>query len=240
MILRITLVFAFVICLNNLFGQFFEGRIEYSSSYLDNATQKPLFADISETVTIKGGKYKIHILNAQGGQLEWQIDNFYNGITFSRKSYKNSTYPVTDKEPIISKDGTLTFPKPDSTMVAPIVKGKLCGSFVDTSRKLVKKDTIVTINNFPCSVIFEYRNGKMSAQYYCYSKIKLDSTLYSCKRNDGLDNIYRYTNGELIVQMVLFDDSYIYIYQAQSIKAISVNDSEFDIPKGIKIEEIQN
>ena len=237
---RIIILLILVIYLNSSFGQFFEGQIEYVSSYLNKTTLKPLLADIPETVTIKGGKYKIYIPNAQGGQLEWKIDNFYDGNTFSRKSYKNSSYPVSDKEPVISNDGTLTFPKSDSPVVASIMKGKLCGNFIDTSRRFVKLDTTVTINNLSCSVVIEYTNGSPSAEYYCYSKIKLDPTLYNCQRNDGLDNIYRYTAGSLIAQLVLYDEAFIYIYQVQNIKAISVSDSEFDIPKGIKIEEMQN
>jgi len=68
-----------------------------------------LFAPKLEIVTIKGGKYKIFLPGAEQGALEWEIDNFNDGLSFSRKSYKNINYPVTDKEPTFSKDGKLIF-----------------------------------------------------------------------------------------------------------------------------------
>src|SRR5688572_20441417 len=114
------------------FGQFFEGEINYVSYFLNKETMQPLFDPVPETVTIKGGKYKSFLPGAQQGQVEWEIYNFYEGVSFSRQSYKNVKYPQIDKPPTRSKDGKLIFQQPDSILVAPILKGILCSHMNDT------------------------------------------------------------------------------------------------------------
>lgn len=234
-LVTILLLFVFKVSV----GQFFEGEINYVSYFLDKETMQPLFDPVPEIVTIKGGKYKIFLPGAQQGQLEWEIDNFYEGSSFSRKSYKNVNYPVSDKEPTFSKDGKLIFQKPDSALVAPISKGVLCRQTNDTLEVFTQLDTTMVIKGLNCKVILKTRGDKTLSEYYYCDSIKLDPIQYKCNRLDKLDKIYRLTKGSLIVQLVSYDDLYTLIYQVQSIATKKIEDKTFDIPKGIKIQDIK-
>jgi hypothetical protein len=55
--------------------------------------------------------------------------------------------------------------------------------------------------------------------------------------DDDLDLFYKKANGALITQIVGYGDLYIYIYQLKEIEKEIINDSEFILPKGIKIVE---
>ena len=103
----------------------------------------------------------------------WEINDFYKGTSFSRKSYKNLKYPQSDKKPTYSKDGKIILPKPDSMLVAPILKGILCSQTKDTLDVFTKLDTTFMINGFNCSVIIMTRNGRKENEYYYCDSIKL-------------------------------------------------------------------
>jgi hypothetical protein len=233
----LSLLLSFILGLS--YGQFFQGEIEYNHYYLDKQTMKPLFDFVPEIVTIKEAKYKALIPNAQKGQLEWRIDNYNEGITYSRKSYRNADYIISDKEPTIAKDGSLMFHKPDSQQIAPIMKDTLCSSALDTLSKFIKLDTTFLIKGLSCEVIVESRNGITINEYYYHTGIKLNPAFYKCNRIDGLDKLYKLTNGSLIVQLVYYDELFTCISQVQVIRDKVVNDSEFIIPSGIKIEPIR-
>jgi hypothetical protein len=220
------------------FGQFFEGEINYVSYFLNKETMQPLFDPVPETVTIKGGKYKSFLPGAQQGQVEWEINDFYKGTSFSRNSYKNVKYPQFDKKPTSSKDGKITFPKSDSMLVPPILKGVLCSKINDTLDVFTKLDTTFMINGFNCNVVIMTRNGRKLYEYYYCDSIKIDPIQYKCNRLDKLDKIYKLTKGSLIIQLVGYDKVYTMIHQVQSINSIKIDDKTFDIPKGIKIENI--
>jgi hypothetical protein len=146
---------------------------------------------------------------------------------------------VTDKEPTFSKDGKITFQKPDSVLIAPILKGVLCSETNDTSYVLSKYDSTFIINGLKCNVLIETRNNQKTAEYYYCDSIKIDPIQYKCNRMDGLDRLYKFTKGALIVQLVSYGDLYTYIYQLQSISPKKIDNTVFDIPKGIKIENIK-
>jgi hypothetical protein len=239
MVKKKVMTIIFLLVLKMSFGQVFEGKINYESYFLDKETMKPLFDPVPETVTIKGGKYKIFLPGAQKGQLEWEIDNFYEGSSLSRKSYKNVDYPVSDKEPTFSKDGKLIFQKPDSALVAPILKGVLCIQVNDTFDVFTKLDTTYMIHGLICNVIIRTRNEKKINEYYYCDSIKLDPIQYKCNRRDKLDKLYKLTKGSLIVQLVAYDDLYTLVYQLQSITSEKIDDKVFDIPNRIKIENIK-
>jgi hypothetical protein len=218
------------------FAQYFEGEINYTSYYLDKQTMAQMVPPHAEVVSVKGAKYKIFLPNAQQGAMEWEIDNYKDGMSYSRKSYKNINYKVTDKPPVM-KDGKLVFEKPDSPMVAPIMRGILCNPKNDTADLFTKYDTTFIINGLKCNVIIATRNNIKTAEYYYCDSIKIDPIQYKCNRMDGLDKLYKFTKGALIVQLVSFGDMYTYVYQMQSIQSKKIVDSVFDIPKGIKIED---
>lgn len=218
-------------------AQSFEGKLEYISYFLNKETLQPMFDGVPETVTVKGSKYRVDVQNAQQGQLEWQIDDYSAGITWYRKSYRNSNYVETDKPPVRSEDGKLIFIKPDTPLVAPILRTTPCMK-TNTSAPLLKSlDTTITINGYECSVIIEYTDSIKTAEYYCYKGIRIDPSQYRCSRKDGLEHIYRFTNGQLIVQRVAFSDLYTYIYQLQKVNKMPVDVKVFNIPKGILVKD---
>jgi len=230
------LILTLILLFKASFGQVLEGEMNYVSYILSKDSMKPIANPITETVSVKGGKYKIVVHDAQKGQLEWQIDNYYEGNSYSRKSYKNVDYAILDKDPTISKEGKLIFEKPDSPLVAPILKSLLCSKLKDSLSVFTKVDTIIMINGFKCNVITQDRGGKMVCDYYYCDSIKLDPIQYACNRIDGLDKLYKLTNGSVIAQLISYDELYTWIYQLQSIKSTKIEDKIFDIPKGIKIE----
>jgi hypothetical protein len=218
-------------------AQYFEGKLEYISYFLDKQTLKPLFDGVPETVTVKGAKIKVKVQDAQQGQLDWQIDDYKTGTTFYRKSYKNTTVFQTDKPPTRSEDGKLIFQKPDSPLVAPILRTKPCDGDTLPMRQMELLDTIINVHGYDCSVVKEYQNGKKTAEYYCYPGYRLDPAQYQCNRKDNLDHIYRFTGGQLITQMVSYGDLYTLIYQLQKAEKVPVDEKEFEIPKGIPIRD---
>jgi hypothetical protein len=235
----IKILFSVVLIIVKLpaFGQFFEGEINFTNYYVDKDSLKPLFDPKPEVVSIKGARYKSFMPNAEQGALEWEIDDYSKNVRFSRKSYKNINYMVTDKEPTFSKDGKIQFQKPDSALVAPIMKGRTCVANIGWSDSLVVIDTTFDISGFQCKLAMRYNDGVKKSEYYYTDSIKLNPAFYTCDRTDHLSKIYRKTNGSLIVQLVEYADGYIWIQQAQSVKKIEIPDATFELPKGVKIED---
>jgi hypothetical protein len=232
---KLILAFLLTLIVKGSFAQFFEGDIHYISYFLNKESLKPLVEPVSEIVTVKKGKYKIFLPGAKQGQLEWQVYNFIEGFSFSRKSYKEISYPVFDKQPTFDKDGKIQVPKPDSTLVAPILKQQLCGRIDDSIDMFIKLDTTIIINGITCKVLIRKHGDKTIAEYYYCENLKLDPIQFSCNRFDNLDKVYKLTKGSIIVQMVTYDELYTLIYQAQEIVEKKIDDEIFNIPTGIKI-----
>jgi len=95
------------------------------------------------------------------------------------------------------------------------------------------------INGLKCNLIIKTRNNKKTNEYYYCDSIKIDPIQYQCNRLDRLDKLYKLTKGSLIVQLVSYDDLYTLVYQLQSITAKKIENSTFDIPKGISIRNIK-
>lgn len=218
-------------------AQSFEGKLEYISYFLNKETLQPMFDGVPETVTIKGAKYRVDVQNAQQGQLEWQIDNYLTGITWYRKSYRNTNYLQTDKPPTQPKDGKLVFSKPDTPLVAPILRTKPCMKSNASSPRFEPFDTTININGYDCSVIIEYTDSIKTGEYYCCKGYNIDPSQYNCSRKDGLEHIYRFTKGQLIVQRVAFSDLYTLIYQLQKVYKVAVDEKVFTIPKGVPVKD---
>lgn len=236
--MRILLILTTVLVCHPYFStaQSFEGKLEYVSYFLNKETLQPMFDGVPETVTIKGAKCRVDVQNAQQGQLEWQIDNYLTGTTWYRKSYRNANYPITDKAPEL-KDGKLVFSKPDTPLVAPILRTKPCMKTNSPAPRLQTLDTTISINGYDCSVIIEYVDSIKTGEYYCYKGYNIDPAQYNCSRKDGLEHVYRYTKGQLIVQRVAFSDLYTLIYQLQKVNKVGVDEQVFNIPKGIPVKD---
>jgi hypothetical protein len=132
-----------------------------------------------------------------------------------------------------SEDGKLIFSKPDTPLVAPILRTKPCTKTASQAPRLEALDTTININGYECSVIIEYVDSAKTAEYYCYKGYKIDPMQYKCNRIDGLEHIYRFTKGQLIVQRVAFSDLYTLVYQLQKLYKMAVDEKVFNIPKNI-------
>ena len=115
---------------------------------------------------------------------------------------------------------------------------KVCSPYIDTSISLEPLDTTFVIAGLRSHVVIMKRKGIRFADYYYCDSVNIDPAQYACHRADGLDILYKFTKGGLITQVVQYDsDLYNYATQLTSIRRKSINDSVFDIPKGIKIVE---
>ena len=216
-------------------GQYFEGEISFKNYYVDKDSLNPLFDSIDEIVSIKGSKSKSFMPYAEKGALEWEINDYLKNITYSRKSYKNIGYFVTDKEPIVAEGEKIIFQKPDSQLVAPIMRQPLCLGSVTSSDSLIHRDETFQISGFACNLIIRYSNGVKTSEYYYTDSIKISPTMYDCQRTDHLTAFYKLTNGSFIMQLVEYGDLFIWIQQAKIVERKKISDSVFDLPKGINI-----
>lgn len=218
------------------YTQTFEGELKYTGYILQKGSMELLGKPIPEIWIMKRSKYKILLPQAEKGQLEWETGDFVTGFGYSRKTYKNADYIITDKAPTF-KNGKLSFEKSDSASNPAIEKRKLCFEKNDTSVLYKKMDTTIIIKGLKCNVINRYKDGIKTNEYYYCDEVRIDSLQYQCFRTDGLDNLYKRTNGSLIVQMVTFDELFTYILQLDSINEKSIDDSVFDLPRDIRIVE---
>ncbi len=207
----------FLYCPHSSMCQYFEGRLEYVTIFRSKKTQK-LFAEIPTIETLKGAKRKTNVPHAEKGQLDWEIEDFSSGISYSRKSYKNTH-------------------QPDSPLVVPIIRTKTCISGNSANRKLVRMGTILKIQGFECNVIFEFADSIKMAEYYCCPAYRIDPAEYACNRTDDVDRIYRFTGGKLVVKWVITGGPHYIDYQLQKVHQETIDEKEFEIPKGIPIKD---
>jgi hypothetical protein len=81
------------------------------------------------------------------------------------------------------------------------------------------------------------RGGVRTADYYYCETIHIDPSQYSCNRLDGLDKLYKATQGSLITQIVQYDDLYTFVSQISAVRNMPISESAFALPTGIKIVE---
>jgi hypothetical protein len=136
--------------------------------------------------------------------------------------------------PTVTKEGKLLLKK-DTAQSAPIMKGKLCSTTSDALDSLIQLDTTFMINGITCKVMIRQKNGVKLSEYYYTDSIKLHPAHYSCNRADGLHRFYQKTQGALIVQWVEYGDMYHLVQQIQTIRTVAINDTIFNLPKGIAV-----
>jgi hypothetical protein len=74
------------------------------------------------------------------------------------------------------------------------------------------------------------------AEYYYCDSIKVDPLQYSCRRADGDNKIYKFTNGSLITKRVIYDmEDYIYVQELQCMDENKFGDELFKLPDGIEV-----
>jgi hypothetical protein len=231
------LIIVFACLSSKVSAQFFEGEIEMKNYFLDKVSYKPLMDPQLEIVTVKGYLYKSYLPNAESGSLEWQIDNFAEGVSYSRISNKNSGGKLLNINEVKTKDSIGVFGKVGSDYVQPIMKGRLCVGVVDSMDVFLELDTVIMVSGFKCKVLVRNRKGERMSEYYYTDSIRMDPSQYSCLRADKLDKVYKKTGGALIVQLVEFDKMFIGIQQIQRIERKKIEKSDFFLPEGIRIEE---
>ena len=221
-----------------VFSQYFEGKIEYQFEYLDNNTHIPMFELKFATEYIKNGKLKRDYHDAKDGALMWQIYDYENNSTYLKYSEHSTDVPIYDKSQVIVKDGKVTFGKPLVNYKTPLQKDIVC--FGDSTKyKFDIADTIYNINGYKTkSAVHWIDNNQYTVYFFCDS-IKINPKLYNCNRVDGLDKLYKFTNGSLIVKTVTKIDLYTYVEQIAKIEEQVVDDSIFTIPKDLEIVEIK-
>jgi hypothetical protein len=194
---------------NKILAQYFEGKLQYANYYLDKNTFKQFSAKL-EWVYIKGNYQKTQLIDTGQGSLDWELLDFKNSQVYYRKIYKD----------------------------APILHGSLCATKSnDSAVTFDLLDTTYVISGLTSKVMIKYVGDKKMAEYYYYDSIRINPIHFKCHIENDLDLFYNKTNGALITQIVDYGGSYVYIYQLKEIDKGIVDDSEFVLPKDIRIIE---
>lgn len=228
---------------------YFEGELDYRNAFIDKVSFQRLYEDISLTVTIKGGKYKLNI--NQKDKINWQIDDFVNGHSYEYRNFgkprtviQNDTIHIADSSnfftngKILLKDSI--FIRKDTSTAYRIFERQLCWDSTKVARPdyrgLRVMDTMMVVAGLNCHVMEDIKEGYRSAEYYYCDSIKINPAHYNCLRVDGDDRLYKFNNGSLITKRILYDtDGYIYVLELEAIRPKEISDEVFELPKELQV-----
>jgi hypothetical protein len=211
----------------------FEGELEYRNTFIDRESFQRMFEDVTELLSIKGPLTKTEYPKHQPGNLFFQIIDAEKKITYELRKVKSVrdsmatdslTQMVYDTAwQVYRKPLCKTGPEP--RMPVPRIFSGL---------RLL--DTVMIIAGLPCHVAEDVKDGVRVGEYFYCDSIKLDPAYYDCRRTDGDDRLYKFTNGSLITRRVLYDvEAYIYVKELQAIRRKIIEPDCFELPPDIQI-----
>ncbi|MDB5226910.1 MAG: hypothetical protein JWN78_1103 [Bacteroidota bacterium] len=246
--LRVFLLLYIFARLTPVFAQtYFEGELDYRNAFIDKQSFQRLYEDILQTVTIKGGKYKLNV--NQKNKINWQIDDFENGHSYEYRNFgkprtviQNDTIHIVDTliNATISVRDSISIRK-DTSNVHRIFERQLCWDSTKFAKPknytgLRMLDTMIVVAGMNCHIMEDIKDGFRSAEYYYFDSIKINPLQYNCFRVDGDDRLYKFTNGSLITKRILYDtDDYIYVLELVAIRPKEISDEVFELPKEIEV-----
>mgnify|MGYP000055868459 CR=1 FL=1 len=196
-----------VLCAGSAFGQAFEGKVTYQTSYkskMPNVTDEQFSSMMGTTQEyfIKGGAYKT---SSNGSMLQWQLYVNADNKLYSKMS---NAPAVWWNDGNVSTDEVL---KTEINRNATDILGYKCDEFIMTCKSGVQR-------------------------YYFNHKLKVDPKSFD-KHKFGNWNVYISNTGALPLKMSIDNPQFVMESVAVEVKPMKLDDEFFKLPPDIKTEK---